>query len=350
MSKLMKKEWNIYENKGLTGLANCGNTCYLNTCIQVLSHTYEISDILNDGNYKSKLNKKPEAALLFEWDRLRQLMWSENCTVAPNRFILAVRKVASIKHRDIFTGFAQNDVSEFYTFLMECFHNALAREVKMTIRGSVVNDTDSLATKCYEMIKTMYTKEYSEIIPIFYGIHVSVLSGLQTKDKLSITPEPFAGLDLSIPDSNDITLYDCINNYVASERLEGYKLDNPRLNEKEEVEKKITFWSFPNILMISLKRFNNNGKKKHSIVNSPITLDLTKYVEGYNKESYIYDLYGICTHSGLGISGGHYWAQIKNANGKWYKFNDTQVTEIPNNIPSMQGAYCLFYRKYSKIC
>ena len=31
-----------YLNKGLTGLANCGNTCYLNTCIQVLSHTYEI--------------------------------------------------------------------------------------------------------------------------------------------------------------------------------------------------------------------------------------------------------------------------------------------------------------------
>ena len=102
--------------------------------------------------------------------------------------------------------------------------------------------------------------------------------------------------------------------------------------------------------MISLKRFNNNGKKKHILVDAPIDLDLTTYVEGYNRDSYIYELYGTCTHSGLGISGGHYWAQIKNANGKWYKFNDTQVTEIANNKPSMQGAYCLFYRKNPKIC
>lgn len=342
-----------YLNKGLTGLANCGNTCYLNTCIQVLSHTYEISEILNNENYKSKLNKKPESALLYEWDKLRQLMWSENCTVAPHRFILAVRKVASLKEREIFTGYAQNDVSEFFTFLMECFHNALAREVKMTIKGNIINETDKLATKCYETIKTMYSKEYSEIIPIFYGIHVSILSGTNSKNDLSITPEPFAGLDLSIPENDNkstITLYDCINEYIKNEHLEGYKLMNAKINQEEEVEKRITFWSFPNILMISLKRFNNNGKKKHVIVDSPLTLDLTKYVSGYNKESYIYDLYGICTHSGLGITGGHYWAQIKTANDKWYKFNDTQITEIHNNMPQMQGAYCLFYRKNPKIC
>ena len=30
-----------YENKGLTGLSNVGNTCYLNSCMQILSHTYE---------------------------------------------------------------------------------------------------------------------------------------------------------------------------------------------------------------------------------------------------------------------------------------------------------------------
>ena len=350
----MNITFEIYKNKGLTGLANCGNTCYLNTCIQILSHTYEISDLLNDGSYKSKLNKKPESALLFEWDRLRQLMWSENCTVAPNRFILAVRKVASLKNREIFTNSEQNDVSEFFTFLMECFHNALAREVKMSVKGEVQNNVDILATKCYDMIKTMYSSEYSEVIPIFYGIHISVLSGINTKDTLSITPEPFAGLDLSIPENingnnNNISLYTCIDNYISKESLDGYKLDNPNTNEKEEVEKRITFWSFPNILMISLKRYNNSGKKKHILVDIPLSLDLSKYVEGYNKESYTYDLYGICTHSGQGISGGHYWAQVKTANDKWYKFNDTQVTEIPQNTPSFQGAYCLFYRKYSKI-
>ena len=29
--------------------------------------------------------------------------------------------------------------------------------------------------------------------------------------------------------------------------------------------------------------------------------------------------------------GGHYTANIKNPNGKWYSFNDTAVNEIPGN-------------------
>ena len=44
--------------------------------------------------------------------------------------------------------------------------------------------------------------------------------------------------------------------------------------------------------------------------------------------------------------GGHYFAYIKNANDKWYNFNDTSVTEIKDiNSIITPKAYCLFYRK-----
>ena len=90
MSNIMN-DFNEYKDKGLTGLANVGNTCYLNSCMQIISHTYELNNFLNDKKYKNKLNKKSDTLLLVEWDNLRELMWSANCTIAPNGFVNAVK-------------------------------------------------------------------------------------------------------------------------------------------------------------------------------------------------------------------------------------------------------------------
>jgi ubiquitin C-terminal hydrolase len=68
-------------------------------------------------------------------------------------------------------------------------------------------------------------------------------------------------------------------------------------------------------------------------------------VKGYHAESYIYDLYGVCNHSGGGGAGGHYTAYVKNANGNWYNFNDTMVNIIPEDKIISAMSYCLFYRK-----
>uniref|UniRef100_A0A6C0KX66 USP domain-containing protein n=1 Tax=viral metagenome TaxID=1070528 RepID=A0A6C0KX66_9ZZZZ len=342
------QKYQEYNNKGLSGLVNLGNTCYINSCLQVLSHTYELNDFLNKEVYKKKIKNVYDSAMILEWDELRKLMWKENCIISPGKFIKTVQKLAEIKDIEIFTGYSQNDLTEFLIFVIDCFHNSLSREVNMTINGMPENDTDKLATQCFEMIKKMYNKDYSEIWNIFYGTHVSQIISIETNEVLSSSPEPYFIINLPIPEGNKSpTLLDCLNLYVEGEVLEG---ENAWFNEttgtKQNVKKKLSYWSFPSVLTIDLKRFNSNNRKNQILIDFPVeNLDLSNYVIGYKKEQYKYDLYGICNHSG-NVNGGHYTASVKNANGKWYHYNDRDVSEIKDTSKLITSkAYCLFYRK-----
>ena len=338
----------LYKDRGLSGLTNLGNTCFLNSTMQVLSHTYELNVFLEKKTYKKRLNNKFDSALLIEWDELREILWKENCIVSPFKYVKTVQKLAKLKGQNMFTGFNQNDLPEFLIFIIDCFHNALSREVNMTIEGQIKDEKDKIAVKCFERIKAMYEKDYSEIWNIFYGIQVSQLEHAITGKKLSMVPEPFFIINLPIPENNKSpNLLDCFDLYVKSEILDG---DNCVLDEetgeKVPVKKNIMFWNFPTILAIDIKRFNAMNRKKQILVDFPLeNLNLSDYVIGYNKDSFIYDLYGVCNHSGS-VMGGHYTSFVKNANGKWYHYNDTSVAEVgfPQQIVTPK-AYCFFYRK-----
>jgi ubiquitin carboxyl-terminal hydrolase 8 len=348
MSSTLSLSTEKYKNKGLSGLSNLGNTCFINSCMQVISHTYELNAFLESEKYKKKLQNNSDAVLLLEWDNLRKILWSENCIVSPGKFIKTIQKVAHLKGAELFTGYSQNDITEFLLFIINCFHTAIAREITMTISGTAENETDNIATACFEMVKKMYSKEYSEIWNLFFAVHVSEITSLQTNARINITPEPFFMIDLPIPSNNKSpNLINCFDLYVDGEILEG---ENGWFNEttksKEDVRKKILFWSLPNILVISFKRFNYKNQKNQIPISFPFdNLDLSNYVIGYKKNSYVYNLYGVCNHSG-NVLGGHYTSYVKNANEKWYHYNDTNVSEVGviDSIVSPK-AYCLFYRK-----
>jgi ubiquitin C-terminal hydrolase len=332
--------------KGLTGLCNLGNTCFINTILQILSHTKPLNDFL-DTNYYNKLNNNNEAVLLIEWDNLRKLMWKKNCLISPERFIQAIHNLSKTKNIDNFADYSQNDVSEFIQFLLESFHLGIAKEVDITIQGDCKNENDKLALLCYSAIKKMYEKEYSVIYKLFYGVSYSQLSNLETEKVIKYIPETFFILNLPMPDKKNIELLDCFDLFTEGEYLiDENAYFNEETNQKENICKKIYFWSLPEILVIDLKRYNNFSKKNQSHVSFPLTdLDLSKYVNGYNKYSYKYDLYGICNHSG-GTRGGHYFCYIKTSSDKWYSFNDTDIKEIKNTTNLITPkAYCFFYKK-----
>ena len=344
-----------YHNKGLVGLENLGNTCFLNSCLQVLNNTYELNHLLESESCKKYIKKDlPESNFIDEWEDLRNVMWSDNGIVAPRKFVNSLQKMASLKNRDLFTGWSQNDMPEFLQLFIECIHNNISRSENVIINGVAKNSTDNVAIKCYQMIKQIYKKEYSEIYELFYGINYSQLISLETDKCLSIVPESFFTIDLPIKNQDKIAenLYDCFDLFTEPEYLEGDNAwFNENTNKKENVKKQYSFWNFPKIIVIILKRFSMDGSDKITdLINFPLEdLDLSKYVKGYHPDSYKYDLYGVCNHVG-NVSGGHYTAFVKNSQNNWNHFNDNQVEKLENpDLIISPSAYCLFYRKKNNL-
>jgi ubiquitin C-terminal hydrolase len=340
-----------YLESGYTGLTNLGNTCFLNSCVQILTHTLELHKLMNIEGVKNRLetNKQlDEAKILLEWKTLTELMWSANGVVNPLKFVKSVHEIATRKNIEIFTGWAQNDVTEFLRFIVNCFHTAISRPVNVNVTGKAKNELDNMAVKCCDLLSTIYKKEYSEIYDMFYGISVT-----EIKDSMGVIcsqkPEHYFIIDLPIPiEKEKITLYDCLDLFVKDELLTG---DNQWFNEKtgvkEDIIKRNYFWNFPKILVITLKRFSvsNNGNisRINNNIECPLTaFNLSNYVEGYDKKKYVYELYGVSNHMG-GPMGGHYTSYVKTIKG-WMHFNDGNLEIINEDNVISSKAYCLFYK------
>ena len=314
------------ENNGLSGLVNLGNTCFINSLSQCLSHTIIFNDFL-DNDYV--INK--DYILLNEWNSLRTLMWKKNCIISPKRFISYIHKVSKSKNNDVFSSFTQNDVDEFLYFLLNTFHEYLSISYDYTPDSKKNNNVEGL-------LKKIYKNEHSKINNLFQGIQLSVIMD-ENKTILCETPDLFYILELTLSGdmNNDIEHY--IKNYTSEEYLCGdnkYQLDN---GTYKNARKLITFYKLPPVLIITLKRFSNNIKKIKIIVRIKEYLDVLEY-----KSIIKYELYAVCLHMGE-MEYGHYVSCIKN-NNNWYIFNDEEIYKTKfSDIESNSNIYCLFYKK-----
>ena len=143
-----------------------------------------------------------------------------------------------------------------------------------------------------------------------------------------------------------ISIYDCFKYFSEIEKLDAENEWYCKICKKNQAaEKKIVIYNSPHILIIQLKRFKNSNKINF-LVDFPITgLNMREYVINNEYEPLVYDLFAIANHSG-GIDYGHYYAYAKNPfTHKWYKFDDSQITQITQKDLVSNNAYLLFYRR-----
>ncbi|KAH8314999.1 ubiquitin carboxyl-terminal hydrolase 8 isoform X1 [Drosophila kikkawai] len=330
--------------RGLTGLKNLGNTCYMNSILQCLSNTVQLTEYCISDKYKdyiSRSNSRTNGHVIEEVAALIKELWNGQYKCVASRDL---RYIVG-QYQQIFRGFDQQDSHEFLTILMDWLHSDL-----QTLRVARQRETMSASEKAW--LEFTKAKE-SMILHLFYGQMKSTVKCVACH-KESATYECFSNLSLELPpNSNVCQLSQCMDMYFSGERIHGWNC--PNCKTKRDAIKKLDISKLPPVLVVHLKRFYADPSnscayiKKQNYLRFPLeNLEMNPYIaraESRAGTPKTYQLYAVSNHYGS-MEGGHYTAFCKSANyGKWFKFDDQIVTTLDTSNVVSSAAYILFYTR-----
>ncbi len=270
----------------MKGFNNIGNTCYLNSGLQLIIQNKDLCNIICQNKNKSIiLNNLAQFINEYYTSNLK--------SITPNYIKQLIDTCSNVFH-----GTTQNDTCEFLIYLLDIINNE--------IKNNIFEIQCNISIKC-KLLKCL-----------------NISSHIENNNILL--------LDIN-NDTN--TLNECYRIYKKKIKLENdnsYFCD--KCNTYRKASKKLKIIKWPNHLIICLKRFQiirNKYTKNCKEIIIPI-----EWRENYK-------LTGIIYHSGS-LYGGHY-IYIGNNNNKWYLYNDNDVSIINERQLEQykNNAYILYY-------
>lgn len=325
----IRMEWPAVRKIG-AGLANLGNTCFMNAVMQCLTYTPPLAAFCLANEHKRfKPGAQGFSAMYEMGEHVNRALGSSGRTILPSSFVKNLRVLSKT-----FRKGRQEDAHEFARCLLDAMHK-----------------------KCIEAAKPKpkegSARAESTFVYQVFGGRLRSQVVCKTCGRKSDTFDSFMDLSLDVARAKSVS--HALKNYVAVEVLDGsnkYKCQGSGGKaHMTKATKQFTIQAAPLVLTIQLKRFEYvpfGRGKLNQFVEYPLTLDISAAMSDASPKSHgkeVYSLFGVLVHSGGSMHSGHYYCYVKSATGIWYEMDDEGVSPVSEKTALGQRAYLLFYTR-----
>ena len=325
------------------GMMNLGNTCFINSTLQILIHCKLF--IINFFRKFDYINK--ETTPISYQFLLICISMLDSTKENKNYIDITNFKEAFGQKHPFYNGYNQNDSQEFCRIFLEDISTELNEAKNKNVYKALTNSVGKPKIfRDREFHLNFKEREISIITKLFYSQIITTFkcscgSEIYSFQKLLDFPLLFPA------NVEKIDLSELLKIYFKTEIVE-FETECENCKRKAKRNKITRISRPPEILIISLQRINElNQKKNECLVTFSQTLNLYDFIDhecGFDKESE-YILFSFVNHQG-NMDFGHYYSYIRPLNSKnWYEFNDSMVKHVKNGLTVFPHAYALFYIK-----
>ena len=166
----------------------------------------------------------------------------------------------------------------------------------------------------------------------------------------SVTVHPFEIVGVPICDDAIRSIEDALEALTAPEILDDYKPSGD--SEPQRAAKTERFLQLPEILVLHMMRFQFTGRSakvnKYVAFDTHLQMRSSWMASNATDRGAVYDLVATVTHHGKSISSGHYTADVIQPDGKWLRFDDSDVFWVQQQQVLAERPYLLVYQRHHR--